>query len=217
MTQLLYAYISESTHHLLLETHLQNFPKEFQEKVLKYRRWEDAQLSILGRLLLTQGLKNIGETYSEDEIIYSKYDKPSLKKSNIKFNISHSGMLVLCIITDRGEVGIDIEKTNPINIKDFEMQMLPSEIDTIENSLNTQKAFFKYWTQKEAVIKAHGHGLSLPLTSFEVLHKKAQIEDELFYVEEIEIDPAYICHFAIKGTEFTDEIQIKRIQFFEIE
>lgn len=215
MTQLLYAYVQEENHKEILQFFLPDFPKDFQEKILKYRRWEDIQLTLLGRLLLKHGLKNFGKDYKEEDLLYSDYHKPRLKCDDLKFNISHSGTIAVCIITDTNEVGIDIEKIQDINIEDFNAQMLKSELQRIQNAQDCKKAFFDFWTQKEAVIKANGKGLSIPLNIFEVINNHTKINDEDFFLKEIEIDQEYKCYLAFKDEMIQDVIKPKRIQFFE--
>lgn len=216
MTHLLYAYVNENKHKSLLEDFLPDFPIEFQEKVLRYKRWQDAQLTIVGRLLLKHGLKKFDIKYKENDIIYSEYSKPMFKHDKIKFNISHSGMIVACVITDTNDVGLDIEKIHDIELKDFEAQMLHSEIQKIKNAEDSQIAFFDYWTQKEAVIKANGKGLFIALNTFEIINNKVQISDGVFFLKEIKIDENYRSHLAFKDANFTEEIKPMRMQLFEI-
>ncbi|KAB8151568.1 4'-phosphopantetheinyl transferase superfamily protein [Kordia sp. TARA_039_SRF] len=214
MTYLLYTYASERNHKTLIDRFLPDFPEDFQNNILCYRRWQDAQLTILGRLLLKQGLKNFGEEYDENDIIYTEYGKPKFKNDKIKFNISHSGTIVVSILTDVKEVGIDIEKIHDINVKDFEPQMSHNEIYKIQNAVNVQEAFFSYWTQKEAVIKANGKGLYIPLSAFEIIGNKTKIAGDDFYLKKIEIDEEYKCCVAFKNINFTEKINPKRIRFF---
>lgn len=92
--------------------------------------------------------------------------------SNLYFNISHSENFALCIIAWDREVGIDIEKIRYLdNYKSIARQFFSSEEYLNLTSLPPKsqiKAFFKYWTRKEAFIKATGRGLSYPLNKFTV-------------------------------------------------
>ena len=74
-----------------------------------------------------------------------------------------------------GDIGIDIEKIEPIKISDFKSQMTNNEWESVNNSKDTERSFFCYWSQKEAVIKTHGKGLTIPLKSFEVQNNKTTI------------------------------------------
>lgn len=107
---------------------------------------------------------------------YNDYGKPSLGEefcSNaLKFNISHSGMIVLLAFTNGREVGVDVEEirldfaTEEIAERFFSAhevsvwRCLPRELQA--------EAFFQCWVQKEAFIKAIGNGLSCPLDMFDV-------------------------------------------------
>jgi 4'-phosphopantetheinyl transferase len=102
-----------------------------------------------------------------------EYGKPALPPhQKIDFNLSHSGGYALIAITRDRNVGVDVERAHEdmglINIADryfsprevSELRALPPEEQTT--------AFFNGWSRKEAYIKAHGLGLSLPLDSFDV-------------------------------------------------
>ncbi len=200
MTHLFYSYISKEKHEGLLGKFLYSFPVDYQHRIMKYRRWEDAQLSILGRLLLRYGLKLYNFTDSE-EIEYNEYNKPFLKNTELKFNISHSGDIVVCAITDACDIGVDIELIENIDVADFKFQMTENEWERVMTSSNSKSEFYNYWTQKEATLKAQGMGLSIPLLSFEVTDNSSEIRNEQFYLEEVVIEENYKCHVAFKGDD----------------
>jgi len=210
MIHIYYKYISEANHTKYLEQYLNKFSYEFQNKVSRFYRWQDAQLSLLGRVLLCEGLKNFDLTYDNLDLDYTEFNKPYFKNSKIKFNISHSGEIVICVLTNDVEIGIDIEIMNETNLEDFKSQMTINEWQIIINSEDKTRSFFKYWTEKEAVIKSHGNGLSIPLKSFEVSNDKTEIDNQVFYLKSLPIDENYYC--CISSTvDFKSEV----IEFLE--
>lgn len=211
MTQILYSYISEEHHPYLLKEIAPRFSNDFQKKILKYRRWQDAQLSLLGRVLLWSSLKKLNKDLCVEDVRYNSYKKPYFENENIKFNISHSGNLVVCVITKNNEVGVDVEVLQDINVEDFKVQMTPLEWQNIISSNNIKNAFFNYWTQKEAVIKAHGMGLSIPLNSFEVIENQTKIKEDSFFLTEINLDTNYKCHLASSDKIDISLIDIKKV------
>lgn len=102
----------------------------------------------------------------------NQWGKPALPDHPIQFNLSHSGGFALVAVTHACKVGIDVECIRPE--MDFESiarrffsQSEFLELMAVPPDLR-QSAFFDCWTRKEAYIKAHGLGLSLPLDSFDV-------------------------------------------------
>lgn len=210
MIHIYYSYLSEEKHLSLLQNDLPKFPADYQDKIMRYRRWQDAQLSLLGRILLFKGIE---ETYKQKpdtkEIMQTLYNKPYFEDNPVLFNISHSGDIVVCALSDQHEVGIDVEIITDIETADFKSQMTEVEWNKIVLSDNKKEAFFEYWTQKEAVLKAQGHGLIVPLKSFEVLDNTTEINGEKYYLSEVKIDKNYKCHISLK-TDAT-KIYLKRI------
>jgi 4'-phosphopantetheinyl transferase len=200
-THVFFTKISETFHNHLLNTHLNRFPDTFQDKIKKFRRWQDAQLCLLGRLLVEAGIKKLtGRREIWKDIIYNKYGKPYLNDNLLYFNISHSDKIVVCALHG-SEIGIDIERqTNGIEPAEFKQQMTDDEWMKIVSSPNRFFAFYKYWTEKEAVIKKTGKGLSIPLNSFVINNNSTQIENQTIYTRQIFIDEDYLC--SIAGGQF---------------
>jgi 4'-phosphopantetheinyl transferase len=211
---LLYSKIQEANHNFLLDSYLSLFPKIFQEQILKYHRWQDAQLSLLGRLLVKEGLTHFNEKVNFEELLFTEYNKPYFQDATVQFNISHSGEFVVAAFTNKhDDIGVDVEKKHSLKISDFKIQMTSNEIDKIDSSDFPLREFFRYWTQKEAVLKAIGTGLSIPLKSFEVENDKTSIEGQTFYVSEIAFESEYICHIAQNQKVNNEEVTVKRICF----
>ena len=92
-----------------LEKLLEELPLNMHKKAIRYKFKEDAYNFIVGRLLLKKGLEELGMVDQLQHIAYRNSGKPYLK--DVFFNISHSGNLVVCALSTKGVVGIDIEKT----------------------------------------------------------------------------------------------------------
>lgn len=106
---------------------------------------------------------------------------------------------MVCALCPEGRVGIDIEEIRPIGISDFKAQMTPDQWETMMTSENRIETFFSLWTQKEAVIKADGRGLSIPLNEIITKGGKAFLADDIWEMREVRIADGYCCHLATRG------------------
>nr|WP_228054945.1 4'-phosphopantetheinyl transferase superfamily protein [Kordia antarctica] len=173
-------------------------------------------MSLLGRLLVKEGLSHFANKADFKKLLYTEYNKPYFQDNNVQFNISHSGELVVAVFTNnRSDIGIDIEKSHAIKIVDFKGQMTLYEEQKIFNSVCPQKEFFRYWTQKEAVLKAMGRGLSIPLKSFEIKNNETCVETKTFYVSEIDLHKEYACHISQDQKFSNKEITVRKIDIKE--
>ena len=110
-------------------------------------------------------------------LVYGRHGRPALTATQahgINFNLSHSGEHAYFALARDGDVGIDIERIRPYSpayrlrlAKRFFSKIECSAIERMSTS-TVEQAFFACWTRKEAYIKAHGRGLSLPLSQFSV-------------------------------------------------
>lgn len=90
----------------------------------------------------------------------------------LAFNLSHSGDRALIGLTGPAAIGVDIELIRPIPdaVRIARAHFAPDEAESLASlpTFDIGPVFFGLWTRKEAVVKALGTGLSLPLDRFSV-------------------------------------------------
>src|SRR5262249_41204049 len=108
-------------------------PAEFMERLRRMHYWQDAQASLIGRLLLLYGLRQLGQGHRLlSEVKYTYWGRPYLNATPVDFNISHSGEYVVCAIGSQGRIGVDIEQMKPVNPADFTPVFTSDEIDSFD-------------------------------------------------------------------------------------
>lgn len=134
------------------------------------------------RFLSTRGIlrsllsRYLGRPPSAIEFAYEPAGKPALRPLSsdprISFNVSHSGAMAVYAFSSCRDVGIDVEAVRFNNTNQGLAERFFSTAERAELlSLPVEKrneAFFRYWTCKEAYVKARGVGLGIPLNSFDV-------------------------------------------------
>ncbi|MCU7495887.1 MAG: 4'-phosphopantetheinyl transferase superfamily protein [Ignavibacteria bacterium] len=147
---------------------------EETERARRYHFSKDRENFLVSRGVLRSLIAHYTNNSPENvEFHYNKYGKPFLKgEESLKFNVSHSGRILLFAFARNKELGIDVEQIRHdfaeleiagsffSSSEVLQLSVLPEEIRKL--------AFFKCWTLKEAYIKAKGKGLSVPLDSFDV-------------------------------------------------
>jgi 4'-phosphopantetheinyl transferase len=144
---------------------------ERQRRIKALRRYKDAIRALIAELLLGEVIfQHTGLKLTEVELAKNNYGKPFLRSNqDIKFNISHSGDWVVCVI-NAYEVGVDVEKIKPIEQSLWERFFAPEECAALLATPTVERIahFFELWTLKESYVKAVGQGLSLSLSSFAI-------------------------------------------------
>lgn len=101
------------------------------------------------------------------------HGKPFLDPPHaLHFNMSHSGDIVLVAVAGDREVGVDVERMKATTdhaalARRFFSPLENRQLASLPPHL-TSAVFFATWTCKEALVKAWGVGLSLPLDRFDV-------------------------------------------------
>lgn len=133
---------------------------ERRKKTDAFRFDKDKRLSLGAGILLREGLLRAG--VQDISVAYGEHGKPYLKAvKDIYFNLSHSGQVVVCAVSDR-EVGADVEAVRGFNKKLTDYVFVESEKAFIENGKDCpDRLCTKLWTAKESVMKYFGTGIGL--------------------------------------------------------
>ncbi|MBA4600980.1 4'-phosphopantetheinyl transferase family protein [Thermoactinomyces mirandus] len=153
------------------------------ERYRSYRKREDQKRALLSfgllRLVLSRFLEKPPEEIRisrECPHCHKPHGKPRvLDGDSIEVNISHSGNWVLTALTLNQPIGIDIEQRS----FSHHWQELIGHVLSAKEHKEWEKlsdrekaiAFFQYWTQKEAILKATGDGLTVPMSHLSVSRK----------------------------------------------
>jgi len=169
-------------------------PIPMQERLRNYRRWQDAHAYLYGRLLLKHGMLQLGYDDSLELMEKTKYGKPYFPFDSFSFNISHSEDYVVCVIStdEKKQIGIDIEKIKPIILDYFNSVLSAQE----KIDIKTYDQFYKIWTRKEAVIKADGRGMQIPLNRVDASKLIVNLEEDIYYLSKVGINKSYEVHIA---------------------
>ncbi|HVI24914.1 MAG TPA: 4'-phosphopantetheinyl transferase superfamily protein [Xanthomonadaceae bacterium] len=93
--------------------------------------------------------------------------RPRLAQGDADVNWSHSGALLLVALARAGRVGVDVERQRPRPraLALARRFFAPAEADWLQAlpAAAREGAFVRLWCAKEALLKAHGHGLSFGL------------------------------------------------------
>jgi 4'-phosphopantetheinyl transferase len=107
---------------------------------------------------------------------YNDHGKPDIDHKHapgpLHFNLSHSDSVCLLAVSNEMQLGVDVERVkHKENIEEIAQRFFsPGEVEQLfaQPESHRDEAFFRCWTRKEAYIKAHGGGMSIPLDQFEV-------------------------------------------------
>lgn len=138
------------------------------EEVLKYKRWQDQHNTLFGKLLVYLGYQYLtSELLNMQAFKRDNNNKPFLMNKRVEFNISHSDKSVVSALSKTAmNIGIDIEMVKNVNFTDFTSFFSNTEMQEIkQNGINK---FYELWTKKEAIAKAIGKGIVLPLKNINV-------------------------------------------------
>jgi 4'-phosphopantetheinyl transferase len=129
------------------------------------------------RLLLSQ---YTGTPAAGLEFAYGAHGKPMLPSTGLHFNLAHRETLSLVGVAASTPLGVDMEWLDRSFDHDAFISNNASDAERAAFAALRQDerlaSFFCWWTRKEAVLKALGCGLSLPLTAFDVSISPHQAE-----------------------------------------
>ncbi|MGH3736330.1 MAG: 4'-phosphopantetheinyl transferase family protein [Micromonosporaceae bacterium] len=142
-----------------------------RERMAAYRRQPDRDRFLLGASLVRLGCaRYLGRDPAELALdrhcddCGKPHGKVRLREdAGLHFSVSHSGDHVGVAFATGAEVGLDVERIRDIDVAGLSRMVLAPD----ENAASIVD-FFRYWTRKEAAVKATGDGLRTPLSGLTV-------------------------------------------------
>lgn len=149
---------------------------------------------VLAKTLVAERLGGAAESVRFDatcDDCGKPHGRPRVPGSDLVLSISHSGNLIGLAVTDGVPVGLDVETASrkaDASLVDYALS--PAEREAVAGLSDEERsaAFFIYWTRKEAVMKATGKGLKIPLQS--ITFSRYDAPAELVASGDEALDPA---------------------------
>jgi len=172
------------------------------------------------RLLLSRYL---GDDPADIAFTQTRLGKPMLARESgerIFFSLSHSEDLVLVALSPSWEIGVDLEFMRALQVdRLLPLCAAPAEREELERlpARRKRRRFFELWTRKEALAKAVGLGLSVPLR--DIVFQAVESEDgrgselalisapgamgdpERWQVVPLEVSEEYVAAVAVPGSD----------------
>ncbi len=171
---------------------------EKREAIKRLRLARGRAASLLGLQLLKHGMRAHGCTEFElTTVRFPRGSKPCCDAPHCAacpdFNITHTRDLVACAQASEGYVGIDTEK-----VRDIDLNAFGRFLDTHEYARlrGDRQRFFELWTQKEAVVKAHGDGGIVNLRAVRIAEEQGTLGSKTWSLRAVNIHPDYVTYVA---------------------
>ena len=158
-------YINDHIYDFDLETALNELSAQRREQALKFKYELGQRTCVAAYLLLCEGLRQEYGITEKPVFEYGKHGKPFMvEHPEIHFNLSHCREAAICMISDK-PVGIDVESIREFKQTLVDYTMNEEEVRQIQSAERPDMEFIKLWTQKEAVLKLTGEGISRDMKS----------------------------------------------------
>jgi 4'-phosphopantetheinyl transferase len=149
--------------------------EEERERVARFRFERYRRESLATRALMRTALSSYRPVAPQDwRFTLNAHGKPDPEpECGLRFNLSNSVKLVVCLVGEGAEVGVDVE---PVERASKILPLAPEvfsaaerkQLGALDDTAKLDRAL-SLWTLKESYIKARGMGLALPLDKFSFL------------------------------------------------
>ncbi len=171
-------------------------PLAILARMPRYRRWQDLQMGLLGKLLLRAGLRTLGhDPDCLQAMTWSAIGRPALPWSG-DFNLSHSGGVVACALSAELRVGLDVERVHAIGADDLARVLTDGERAAIAAAADPSAETCRIWTFKEAVVKADGRGVGIDLQRIDSRRAAVEVDGVTWHVRPLALPAPVACHLA---------------------
>ena len=142
--------------------HLGFASPERQTAVARFRFASDKNRSLWAELFARWRLAEAtGLSPAEIEISHDEKGKPFCKSPPLSVSLSHSGPYI-AVAVGKSAVGVDVERKRKISLAVSRRWFRPEEHEFLTSLPEEERAraFFRFWTLKEAALKYTGEGLA---------------------------------------------------------
>ncbi|WP_156219145.1 4'-phosphopantetheinyl transferase family protein [Actinomadura litoris] len=157
-----------------------------RERYDRFRRPADRARFVTGRFLARTVLAEV-TGLAEGDIRFSthcphcgaSHGKPRLPGHRVDFSLSHSGDRVVLAVTEGADIGVDVEQESDRDIERLAEMVLAAAEREVLAALPPERrrsAFHAYWSRKEAILKATGHGLAASMSAIRLSPPDAPAE-----------------------------------------
>ncbi len=143
----------------------------------------------------------------------SPHGKPRVPGVSANFSLSHSGERVALAVAEGAELGVDVERMAGRSVERLAPRVLsPEEFQEFQATAprNRIRAFYTYWTRKEALLKAVELGITAPKRGITVSGPEAEAEllawegmagpgAPEFFLCDLDPGPGYSAALAVQG------------------
>ena len=149
--------------------------------------------------------------------IHGKPEIPTSSGSSLSFNLTHSHDTLLIALRQQGAVGVDVEHFDrSTDIMEIAQANFTEDeacsLAAITDPEARLQLFYRYWTRKEAIGKADGRGLLLPLASFDVacetmnshpvrVTESPGNEGKLYFISDLDLGGRFAGALALESSE----------------
>ena len=153
-------YLNDDIEHFDWQAALPLLSEQRRKQCLAFKHEQGRKTCAAAYLLLCEALRKEYGIEEPPVFEYGEHGKPVLAGfPHIHFNLSHCQLAAICVVSDK-PVGVDIETIHPYNESLVRYTMNDDEVQRINGS---GLEFTKLWTQKEAVVKLSGRGITTDL------------------------------------------------------
>lgn len=189
-----------------LDYRLGQLPAKMSQSIMQYKNWQDQQARILSKLLIKKQMSLFTTNFNLDDIKRNQFNCPYINESFF-FSSAHSHELVVCLASEIGLVGIDIEWMDSKK-KYFPLDLFSKEERShIESSLNYSNEFYRLFTRKEVLMKLSGKGVFMNFEESSVLGNKIMFNNEVYYFNSVSLSNNYMLSYITNDKMYKLEIE----------
>jgi phosphopantetheine--protein transferase-like protein len=140
--------------------------------------------------------------------------RASCTTDKLDFSVSHTRGMAVCAVGQCEAIGVDVEhrrRRMPHLVQLARRFFAPTEAEAVESSPPQRQVelFFRFWTLKEAYIKALGMGMAVPLASFAFSFDSEQSSSISFLSPGVEQPSAWQFHQFILDEEYQIALAVR--------